>query len=144
MSVVDLPCSSLSWPPSGSRGRAGRPVWTLVGWGWHSAVGGPWWSGSRSSACTGAASAASRGHRTRCTLTMHWPPSYNADSWMSSMFNFGLVLEKGECGLCAVKYQLWKMHKLFCGKIELFLTSGKLWGKKQWLYSMYPFNVNCV
>lgn len=73
---VDLPCSSRSWPPSGSKGGAGMPVWTLAGWGWHSAADGPWWSGSQNSACTGAASAALRGHRTHCTLTMHWPPSW--------------------------------------------------------------------
>lgn len=78
--VADLPSSSPSWPPSGSRHWADRPVWTLVGWGWHSAVGGPWWICSQSSACTGAASAAPQGHRTHCTLTMNWPPSYHTDS----------------------------------------------------------------
>lgn len=75
-SVDDIPGSSRSWPPSGSTAWADTPVWTLVGLGWHSAVGGPWWNGSQSSACTGAASAGPRGHRTHCTLTMNWPPSW--------------------------------------------------------------------
>lgn len=74
--VVDLPCPSRSWPPNGSRGGAHMPVWTRVGSGWHSAAGGPWWSGFQSSACTGAASVAPQGHRTHCTLTTNWPPSW--------------------------------------------------------------------